>query len=205
MYVGDLLAGGLTTANFDIIINKDAQTIAYSMPVTLKYYDETGANHTESKYVGLKVSGVPEFIVALESERDAYAGAVGELTISVANRGTASARFLTMQFDAGLGVTPENYYIGDLDPDGYETVSISVDMSGLQVGKHELEVSLLYKDPYNVEMTQTGSVTFTVYSMPPFTIPLTGQIIIVAVVAIVLYWKRKAVMGLASRIVGRRK
>jgi len=134
--------------------------IAYRIPVFVKYYDESGTFHNDTKYIGMKVSGIPDFVVTLEDDSRAYAGMEGELTISVANRGTATANFLTLGFDSDLAITPAEYYVGNLDPDDYQTVKLNVDFSGVAPGRHMLEIGMHYKDPYNSELSETASVEF---------------------------------------------
>lgn len=199
VFLGDVPEDGEATATFSIIINKEAKTIAYSIPATIKYYDELGTRHTETKYIGLKVSGMPDFVVTLEDDSGVYRGRVGELTISVANRGTATASFLTLSFDSKLAVTPSEYYVGNLDPDDYETITLSVNTRGVVIGKRTLNLQLLYKDPYNQEFSDSASVSFTVQPTPPIKIPPAMQVVIFLIIAGVSYWKRKALIRIASK------
>jgi len=199
VYLGDILRGQIRTASFSIIINKDASTIAYQVPITIKYYDESGTLHTDIKYIGLKISGRPDFVVTLEDDDTMYTGAIGELTFSLANRGTATANFLTLTFDSNLDISPADYYVGNLDPDDYETVTLSIDLTGVPLGKQSLVVDMAYKDPYNQDVTESTSIDFTVRRVPPTKIPLTTQIIVAGVLIAIIYWKRKFFIGLFKR------
>jgi len=198
VYLGNIQPGRTSMASFDIIINKDAETKAYSVPVTLTYYDETGTQHTEERYIGLKISGLPDFVVTLESQSNMYVGRTGELTISIANRGTATASFLLARFDGVYDITPEEYYIGDLEQDDYETITLDMSLVGVSVGKRALNIELAYKDPYNQETTTTETVDFTVHRAPPFSLSITHIVIIVAALVIII-WKRKFLIGLIRR------
>jgi len=128
-----------------------------------------------------------------------YAGRAGELTLSLANRGTATASFLTLRFDSNFDITPAEYYVGNLDPDDYETVTLSVDLSATASGKHSLGVEMAYKDPYNQDMSETATIEFTVHRTPPTRIPLTTKLIIVGILIVIIYWKRKFFIGLFRR------
>jgi len=197
-YVGILPKGTAKNAVFSIIINKDAKTIAYRIPVFVKYYDESGTLHTDTKYIGLKVSGTPDFVITLEDDSRAYAGAEGELTISIANRGTATANFLTLKFDSGLAITPAEYYVGNLDPDDYQTVKVNAEFAGLAAGMHKLSMYMEYKDPYNVELSRNASVDFRLREPPAGSVsPL--MLVVLAVIAVVLFWKRKRIIELVRR------
>jgi hypothetical protein len=198
-YVGSLRQGATATAQFSIIVNRDARTIAYSVPVTIAYYDDAGAAHSDVKYVGLKVSGTPEFVVALEDDASALAGAGGDVTISIANRGTATANLLTIKFGAGIPVTPAEYYVGNLDPDSFQTVKVNVDLAGVGPGAHDLAMTLEYKDPYNQDMSSQASVQFAARHAPAFAVSPTTVITILAIVAGLLYWKRARIAGFLQK------
>jgi len=197
-YVGSLPTSVAKEAKFSIIVNRDAKTVAYRIPVSIGYYDESGTLHTDTKYIGLKVSGRPDFVVTLEDDSRAYAGAEGELTISIANRGTATANFLTLKFDSGLEITPAEYYIGNLDPDDYQTVKVNAEFAGLAAGMHKLSMYMEYKDPYNVELSRNASVDFRLRNLPAGSIsPL--MLVVLAVIAAALFWKRKRIIELVRR------
>lgn len=199
-YIGDLAKNDIKPAAFSIIVNKEAKTVAYSVPVTIKYYDESSVAHTDIKYVGLKISGQPDFIVTLEDDTKMYSGSTaGELTISLANRGTATANFLTLGFDSNFDITPAEYYVGNLDPDDYETVTLSVDLSAVASGRRTLSIEMDYKDPYNQDMSETATIEFTARRTPPARIPLTTKLIIAGIVIVIIYWKRKFFIGLFRR------
>jgi len=196
-YVGSIPSKSTKTASFSLLINKEAETEAYSVPLTLNYYDESGTSHSETKHVGMKISGIPDFVVTLEDDSEMYSGNIGEITISISNRGTSSASFLTLSFDSDLEVTPKEYYVGDLDPDDYETVTLNVDLSKVSSGKKEMLLFMDYKDPYNQELSENATVSFTV-KRASFKFP-TGTVITLAVVGAVAYYKRNYVKGLVKK------
>lgn len=202
VYVGNVGHGQTKIASFDIIIDSDAETKAYSVPVTLTYYDDAGSLYTEEKYVGMRISGVPNFVVALEDQENMYSGSTGELTISLSNRGTASAAYLLASFDSQYDITPKEYYIGDLEQDDYETITLIMSLAGIKSGKHTLDIGLSYKDPYNQEYTTTESIEFTIASAPPF---MLSPIYIIGILFVIglLVWKRKTVMGFLAKVIKR--
>jgi hypothetical protein len=202
-FLGDLASGSSQTVRFSIILNKNAQTTAYSVPLVLNYYDDSGVLHTDTKYIGIKVTGIPDFVVAFESGDNMFAGSEGELTISIANRGTATANYLTLTFDSdgsqdNMFIQPSGYYVGNLDPDDFQTVKLTVDLTGLQPGKKTLGITMQYKDPYNKEMTKTDEVGFTVYPRQESG-SLSLVVVVLAAIAAVLVWKRRAVMKMLGR------
>lgn len=203
IYLGDLTKSDLKIATFSIIVNKEAKTVAYSVPVTIKYYDESGVLQTDIKYIGVKVSGEPDFVVTVEDDNKMYLGGTGELTISLANRGTSTANFLSLRFDSNLDITPSEYYAGHLDPDDYETLTLSVDLSGISTGKHSLNIEMSYKDPYNQEVSEDASVEFRV-RRTPIEISFTTKLIIVVVLIAVIYWKKEFFIEFLKKVKSRK-
>lgn len=197
-YLGNIGQDATFTATFNLIVNKDAKTIAYNMPINISYYDESGVFHTDRKYVGVKISGKPEFVVSIDSTDNMYSGNIGKISVSIANRGTASAQFLTLKFDSNLDITPSEYYAGNLDPDDTSTVSLQVNLRGIETGRRSLNMSLMYKDPYNKDYSEVRTLDFEVTNQP-IQVSGTTQIIIVAVAIVILYWKRNFIKGLIKR------
>jgi len=198
VYLGALSSLQKSAASFNLIVNKNVNTFAYSIPVTLTYYDEANVLHTDQKYLGIKISGKPEFVVSVENQQNMYAGNTGKLSISISNRGTATAQFLTLKFDSLTYVTPNEYYVGNLDPDDSSTVSLNVNLVGIQTGKHSLNITMFFKDPYNKDYSETRSLQFDVTNQP-VQISTNTQIIVGAIIVIIVYWKRNFFKGLLKR------
>jgi len=198
VYLGPLYSLQKNTASFNLIVNKNVNTLAYIIPVTLTYYDEANVLHTEQKFVGIKISGKPEFVVSIEKEDNLFAGGAGKLSVSISNRGTATAQFLTIKFDSLNYIMPNEYYAGNLDPDDSTTISLDVNLRGIQTGKHPLNMTMMYKDPYNKDYSETRTLQFDVTNRP-VEISTNFQIIIGAVIVIIVYWKRNFFKRLIKR------
>lgn len=198
-YLGNVGQNVDFNVTFTLIVNNDAATQAYNVPVSLSYFDEGGVSHNEIKYVGIKISGTPEFIVVLEGTENAYIGSpISTIKLSIANRGTATANFLTAKFDSGLYVTPAEYYVGNLDPDDTTTVSVNADLSKANTGKQSINMTLLYKDPYNEEHSLSKNIDFQVTNRP-IEISTNTQIIIIVAIIVIGYWKRNFIKRLIKR------
>ena len=197
-YFGSFPSGSSGTASFNLIVNKNVNTIAYSIPVTFTYYDESNTLHTDVKFVGIKISGRPEFVVSVEKEANMFSGGVGTLSVTISNRGTSTAQFLTLNFDSGMYVTPSEYYVGNLDPDDSSTISLDVSLSGVPSGKHSMNMTMMYKDPYNKNFSETRVVQFDVTNRP-VQISTNTQIIIILLVLAIAYWKRNFLKKLVKR------
>lgn len=198
-YIGNLAPGETVSVEFELIANKGTLTTAYQVPVRIDYYDESGTLTSDEKSVGLRVSGRPDFVVTMENDDKLTSGKEGEITISIANRGTATASFLTLSFDSGLEVVPKEYYVGNLEPDDYETVTLKVDATGLPAGQREMTILMDYKDPYNQPLSESALVEFDINNVPTSSMPTTTQLVVVAVLLVIVYWKREAITGIFKR------
>jgi hypothetical protein len=188
-YLGTLEPNQMKSTSFNLIINRNAKTLAYNVPITLTYYDESGLLHTEQKYVGMKIYGKPSFVVTIEKTEKIYSGGKGEVTVSIANRGTANAELLMVTIDSPLYVMPKEIYVGSLEPDDIETISLDIDATTVNIGRYPLNLKLTYKDPYNQEFSEKKDLELNVRKRP-VEIPMNIQIILILIVAGILYWKR---------------
>ena len=197
-YLANLEPGSKSIATFNLVVNKDAKTIAYNFPVLLSYFDELGNSRSEQRTVGLKVTGVPDFVSNIEKSENLFSGQEGKMTISVSNVGTASASFLTARFDSALDMTPKEIYIGNLDPDDSSSIVANVNLRDKTAGKYNFVVNFVYKDPYNQEFTKAKQMEFSV-TQRPIEISSNMQIIIILVVLGVLYFKRNWIKSKLKR------
>jgi hypothetical protein len=196
-FVGTLNQDEKASVNFDLVVSNNADVVTYSIPVSLSYYDDIGSVHSETKYVGLKITGIPDFVVAIEKEENIYSGTRGTITVSIANIGTGPAKFLTAYATADDGdVNPKTNYVGNMDPD--DTNTVPLDATPMKTGNHQLTLHLSYKDSYNQDFTKDYPLEFTV-GTTPIQISLPFQILIVVAILVIIYWKRSSLMRLIKR------
>lgn len=196
-FVGTLNPGQSTTVNFDLIVSTSADTVPYSIPISLSFFDDQGNAQSETKYAGLKVVGIPDFVVSIDKLDNVYAGTPGTMTISIANDGTGSAKYVTASATASdSDVSPKTSYVGNMDPD--DTNTITFDISPLRAGTHDITVHLTYKDSYNQEFSKDYPLSFNVTSAP-IQVPLAIQVLIVLVILTIAYVKRNSLIKLLLR------
>jgi len=196
-FVGTLDSSQKASVSFDLVVSNNADVVTYSIPVSLSYYDDTGSLHSDIKYVGLKITGIPDFVVAIEKEENIYSGAQGTITVSIANIGTGPAKFVTAYATADdVDINPKINYVGNLDPD--DTNTVVLDVNPMKTGNHQLVFHLSYKDSYNQGFTKDYPLEFSVGGAP-IQIPLPFQILIVVAILAIIYWKRSSLMKLIKR------
>jgi hypothetical protein len=166
---------------FLITINPETSIGIESIPVTLSYFDDIKANNfTEVKNIGLKVSGKADFIITISSN-GLYYGRVGKVTVSIANRGTASAEYVSVNAESEFG--SKEFYIGSLDSDDSETIDIPQDLSRAS-GKYPIYLTLNYRDKFD----NNYSFEKIIEAMPANAPPDYNIVIIIVIVLIVVYW-----------------
>lgn len=181
--INELKISEYKNLDFLITINPDANIGIESIPIILSYYDNTKANnYTETKNVGLKISGNIDFIVTIDSYNNFYYGNIGEVSISIANRGLASAEYVSVNAYSDLG--SKEFYIGSLDSDDSETIDLPQDLTKAS-GKYPIYLTISYRDKFDNKY----SVEKTVEAVPTYApINYTNILIILVVLAIIGYW-----------------
>ena len=180
--IGELAPSDSKRLSFLITINPEASIGIESIPVTLYYYDDTKSNnYTETKNIGLKISGSADFVIAASSYENFYYGRTGNVIISIANKGTASADYISLIAKSDFG--SKEFYIGSLDSDDSETITLSQDLARVS-GKYPVYLTLNYRDKFD----NNYSFEKTIEVMPTNAPPDFNLFIIIGVILIVAYW-----------------
>lgn len=154
------------TLTYTVTALGDATSKAYSIPLTVAYSDETGYNYTQSDTMGLLVGSDPDYYVNVEESDTFSKGSKGQVVLSVSNTGPADIKFLTVELlpsDNFVVVSNSKTYIGNLEPDDYETAEFEVYVK--KSGKIPLGVEVAYRDNYNMKHVTTHTVNLQSYTM----------------------------------------
>ena len=190
IFVGDMDSRDTKNVEIRLIVNEEAEIKAYSLPLRFSYYTETGDAKTEEETIGIRISGEPEFVVTLDETKNLYTNSIGEVSFSIANRGIGTAKYLTIKVDSELKFTPTEYYVGNIEPDDYETADFNVNLLGITPGTYSVTLHLLYKDPYNRETSMNKTFEITVGKQVTTN---RNYWLILAIAMIILVWKRKSI------------
>ena len=166
----------------------DATIGTTTVPIKITYYDETGTNnYTEIKNIGSRITGSIEFISTVSSYTNFYYGRIGDVVITIANRGVAPAEYISVKARSDFG--SKEFYIGKLDSDDSETIELPQDLIKAS-GSYPIYLTINYKDRFD----NSYSVDDTVEAMPS-NAPLDYNVLIVIFVVLgIVYWfyrKRK--------------
>lgn len=141
--VGDLGPGEEREVNYTISVRDDVQPSTVGGVVEFRFFDSRGIIQPAiSKSLGVVVSGSPDLILAIRS----FDPALRKVGLQVANRGSASAKFVTARLD-GIESQPAISYLGTLNPDDYATVDFVIQSP--TVGPINFWAVIDYKDSGN--------------------------------------------------------
>ncbi|MFH1065006.1 MAG: hypothetical protein V1734_00685 [Nanoarchaeota archaeon] len=156
--------GSKETVTYKLVVLPDAAAGVYKIPLTIKYYDETGQLYNISDVIGIMVGAEPKISVALDSTELTKSTKTGKLVLKVVNYGTEDIKFARLMVDAGSGfslLSSAETYIGNVDSDDYETAEFRVTVSS---DKFSMPVTLNYMDSNNKEYTEQQDVVITLYT-----------------------------------------
>ncbi|MEM5872387.1 MAG: hypothetical protein QXD55_00785 [Candidatus Aenigmatarchaeota archaeon] len=176
------------TVTFPLSISPDASVGMSSIPIKISYYDETRTNYyNQTKEVGIKISGNIDFIATVSSYSNFYYGSIGKVTISIANRGTAPANFITVKASSDYG--SKEFYIGSLDSDDSDTIELQQDLTKAKE-KYVISLLITYRDKFDNSYSVEKFV-----EVIPENAPLNYNVIIVGIfilaIVYLIYRKKK--------------
>lgn len=189
VFIESLPGKNSRTVSFTLTADPEINIGLYSLPVSLTYSDGTGtATYSATKHIGFTIAAPIELITTLESSKNLYYGKIATLTVSLANRGKADAKFLTVRASSDYGT--KEFYIGKLESDDYETIDIPQDLTKNKES-YKLSLELEYKDDFG----NSYAVKKYLDVMPvaaPIEIPYTTVIGLIVLIAAGYWWlKRK--------------
>src|SRR3989344_4930941 len=114
---------------FELIADPDAVSKSYKIPISIKYSDTLGRNYSKSNILTIIVGCEPNVSVGIDSSTIYSAGAAGEITIKIVNKGLPDMKFVNVKLDKGDKyriISPAEVYIGNIDSDDYETADFKL-------------------------------------------------------------------------------
>jgi len=152
---------------FELIADPDAVSKSYKIPISIKYSDTLGRNYSKSNILTIIVGGEPNVSVGIDSSTIYSAGAAGEITIKIVNKGLPDMKFVNVKLDKGDKyriISPAEVYIGNIDSDDYETADFKLYVEKTSEKKIVLPLSLQYKDANNKDYKNIMNIELPLYS-----------------------------------------
>lgn len=178
----------------------------HPLPIAIHYENETHGMQPAQEYsVLVPVSSGNTLFIYLDSQDKLTEGAVGEVTIGIANRGLARVKHVVLTISDGDRfklIDTDTRYIGDIESDDYDTVDFGILPESLDCRNVTVDVS--YADDYGNTYNTTTELPIKVYTsgemkaIAPAGGGYTG-IIIVALVLLLVYVFRKRIKRIISK------
>jgi hypothetical protein len=150
-----------------MIVYPTATPNIYKVPVVLTFYDELGTEYTQTDLIGLKIGSPPSLDANLEESTLQKEGDKGTVSIKFVNKGITDVKFLSVQLKETSQyeiVSPDKFYIGNLDSDDYEIADFEIEMKEGIDGEIRMPVVYDYKDPLNKRYSYDTEFSFRIYS-----------------------------------------
>lgn len=152
------------TVQFDLSVSPDALSKPYLLPATIEYEDTLENVYTEMVMGSVRVYSEPMVVVKLDSQEKFSTGR-GKVTLSISNPGTSTVKGTQIEVmpSEDYSVLEGDFqYVGDLNPDDFQTVQIDSFVSNPQGAT--LKVKLTYLDSYNNKNEEIIDVPLKIYN-----------------------------------------
>ena len=149
---------------FQITISPDANSIPYLIPIILTYKDTLGNSFENTVYGSVQVYSPPSLSLNIDSQ-DIYTTGKGKVSLAIANPGSSKIKGVQIQIlssDDYEIIEGENQYIGDLNPDDFQTLPTQIYIKNEQ--QSVLKVKLTYFDSYDKPSEEIIEIPLKIYN-----------------------------------------
>lgn len=159
-----LKAGEKKIFEFNLAANPDASSKPYLLPIEITYKDSLGNSYTSNVVGSVKVYSKPIISLKLDSQ-EIYSTGSGKITFAIANPSISSVKGTQIEIMPSKDyevIEGESQYIGDLNPDDFQTIQSEIYIKNNQLKTINLKIT--YLDSYNVENEELVSIPIKVYT-----------------------------------------
>jgi|APHM01.1.fsa_nt_gi S-layer domain len=191
----------VTSLNYSIRVDESAEPGVFKIPVDVTFENKAGTEFEQSTTTGLVVGGAPVLDPGLSLDDPLVPGSTREVTLRLVNKGSGPADYVTLgleESDSYDLIGSKTVYIGNMDPDDFQTASFKVHLSE-NASSLEMPLELSYTaDGTDFESSETVSRDLvTRGQLERYGLRSTGSPLPVAVLVIILagtgffVWKRR--------------
>ncbi len=151
--------------DFELLVDSDAPSKAYKIPLELKYSDVLNRNYSKTNLVTIVVGDTPDLGVTLERTDVYTSDSTGNVVLRLVNKGNPDIKFLNvkvLQNENIKVIGADEVYVGKLDSDDFSTAEFKLYVNGR--GSVKIPVELTYKDTNNNDYREKREVGLEVYS-----------------------------------------
>jgi hypothetical protein len=150
---------------FELLVNSDAASKAYRVPLTIKYSDVLNKNYSKTNLITIVVGDAPDLGAALERTDVYTSDSAGNVVLRLVNKGAVDIKFLNvkvLQNENVKVIGADEVYVGKLDSDDFSTAEFRLFVKGK--GKVKIPVEATYKDTNNNNYKQNREVELKLYT-----------------------------------------
>ncbi len=151
--------------DFDLLVDSDATSKSYKVPLILKYSDSLNKNYSKTNVVTIVVGDSPDLGVTLERTDVYTSDSTGNVVLRLVNKGSPDIKFLNVKVlpsDNIKVVGADEVYVGKLDSDDFSTAEFKLNINGK--GTVTIPVQVTYKDTNNNNYKENKEVDLKLYS-----------------------------------------
>ena len=151
---------------YDILVSASADAKEYKVPLTIKYTDETGTEHTKENTITIVLDSTPNYLLNLEDTNIFTKNQKGKIVLSLSNTGSSNINYATISLldtEYYNVISKSSEYLGNLESDDFETAEFIVYTQKVKK-EMPLNVMFTYKDNYNKEYTDSVMIPLKIYS-----------------------------------------
>ena len=152
---------------FRLMVDADAESKNYKVPLKIEYSDELGKNYTKNNYIGMIVGSKPDITANIENSDVYFSGSAGEISVKFVNKGSSDIKFVyaTLQNSKEYEiVSPAGVYVGNIDSDDYETAEYTIYVKRTRKKSLALPLLIEYRDANNKLYTENMNINLKLYS-----------------------------------------
>ncbi len=152
---------------FRLMVDADAESKNYKVPLKIEYSDELGKNYTKNNYIGMIVGSKPDITANIENSDVYFSGSAGEISVKFVNKGSSDIKFVyaTLQNSKEYEiVSPAGVYVGNIDSDDYETAEYTIYVKRTRKKSLTLPLLIEYRDANNKLYTENMNINLKLYS-----------------------------------------
>lgn len=122
-------AGETKKFEFVLAAKPDAKSAIYTIPITITYKDNLGADYTVSNLISTKVGDIPDLIVNMENTDIFKSDMKGTVSVQLVNKGVTDVKFAFLKLkpsDKYEIIGLDEAYVGNINSDDYETADFKI-------------------------------------------------------------------------------
>ena len=163
--INALSGGEVRDVSFDLIVNADASSKAYKVPLNIKYYDSAGTEMTKTDYVGVLVGAKPDYRLDMEDTEVFTSGSSGDVVVSISNVGASEMKYVALELQESDDydvILSNRVQLGNLDSDDFETAQFKIYAKSSK--SFPLKLNVIYNDAYNKKYVDAQEVVLSMFS-----------------------------------------